>query len=114
MYRLFRKREYTAMPSQLKRRREDMATATLIRNPVSEVEHAIGNIPNVTKIFASRNGNLVSVWTVVDNFDRSVRNNVYEAEREIFASFPGMKFDFNVVPDSDGLDISSAELVYVR
>lgn len=91
-----------------------MVTATLPRNPAHELGHAIGIIPSVTRIFAVRDGNVISVWTVVDRFDRETRFSVYEAERELFSAYPGVKFDFNVVPESEDLDISDAELVYVR
>jgi hypothetical protein len=56
----------------------------------------------------------MSVWTVTDNFDRGVRDRVYKIERDMFANYPGVKFDFRVIRNCEGADISDAELVYVR
>jgi hypothetical protein len=83
-------------------------------NPTRELGHIFGAYPEVKKVFATRDGNCVSVWTVVETFDRSFRNQLYERERDIFAAYPSVKFDFHVIPDSDDVDISEAELIYVR
>jgi hypothetical protein len=91
-----------------------MSTAVLQRNPVQEMPNVLGVFPHVSKIFAIQDGNSISVWTAVDRFDRPARNQIYTAERELFAAYPSLKFDFHVVVDSEGLDIADAQVIYVR
>ena len=91
-----------------------MSTAVLQRHPSQEMPHILGVFSHVTKIFAIQDGNSISIWTAVDKFDRDARNQIYAAERELFAAYPSLKFDFHVVPDSEDLDIADAQLIYVR
>lgn len=90
--------------------------ATLARSPIptQDLAHIFENIQEVTKVFAIREGATVTVWTVVDNFERAIRDRIYDIEREMFAHHSNVKFDFHVIPDCDGVDIADAELVYVR
>ena len=88
-----------------------MATATQTFGPFALAE-TIGSLPHVLKVFASQQGRTVYVWTVVDSFDREVRNRIYSEERNLFASFPGYKFDFNVVEGNQTTMISEAKLVF--
>jgi hypothetical protein len=56
----------------------------------------------------------VSVWTMVEDFDRSVREEVYKAEENVMGLHPEMKFDFHVVKVREHGDISQAALAYHR
>jgi hypothetical protein len=90
-----------------------MATIARVSSPTQEFAHTFEEIPQVTKVFVANEGTSLTVWTVVDNFARHVRDRIYDIERDIFSRYPGTKFDFHVVPDNDGM-ISDAELIYVR
>lgn len=90
-----------------------MTSALIPLSATHELKHFLAQ-PEVTKIFASQDGPLVSVWTVVENFDREVRNRIYAGERALFRAFPNLKFDFLVLEDTGDIDLSDAELVYVR
>ena len=72
----------------------------------------LGQLSHVRKIFALQNGCIVSVWTVVDSFDRDVRNQIYAVERNMYSYFPGIKFDFNVIEGDEETTIPKAKLVY--
>jgi hypothetical protein len=54
-----------------------MAPATISRGfAITSLSEEIGrHIPAVSKIFVDQHGDFVSVWTVVDEFDRSVRES---------------------------------------
>ena len=88
-----------------------MATAVQSFSPHSLAE-TIGGLPHVLKIFVTAQGRTVDVWTVVDCFDRQVRDSIYSAERTLFSNFPGYKFDFNVIEGNETTTISGAKLVY--
>ena len=72
----------------------------------------LGRLPHVRKIFALQNGCVVSVWTVVDSFDREVRDRIYAVERNLFSDFPSIQFDFNVIEGDETTTIPEAKLVY--
>ncbi len=79
-----------------------------------DLAHFLG-APWVTKIFAIREGTTVSVWTMVDDLSREKRDQIYDLERELSNRYRGnIKFDFHIMADSPGVDISGADLVYVR
>jgi hypothetical protein len=90
-----------------------MATLARPSSPAQDLAHTFERIPQVTKVFVAEEGTTVTVWTLVDNFARNVRDQIYALEHEIFLHHPNMKFDFHVVPDCEGL-ISDADLIYVR
>lgn len=73
---------------------------------------ALGRLPHVCRVFALQNGCSVSVWTVVDSFDREVRDQVYAAERNLFSDFPKIEFDFKVIEGDETTTVPEAELVY--
>jgi len=72
----------------------------------------LGKLPHVRKVFAMQNGRSVSVWTVVDSFDREVRDQIYAVERNLFSDFPKIEFDFNVIEGDETTTIPEAKLVY--
>jgi hypothetical protein len=89
----------------------DMATAVQSFSPHSLAE-TVGVLPHVLKIFVAAQGRTVDVWTVVDSFDRDVRDQIYSAERTLFSYFPDYKFDFNVIEGDETATIPGAKLVY--
>ena len=51
----------------------------------------------VEKVYASKIGNVMHVYTVVDAFDNEVRKNIYAREAEIIDEFDYLEFDFDIV-----------------
>jgi hypothetical protein len=94
-----------------------MAPATIAHHfALSSLSEEIGQqIPSVLKVYADQHGDFVSVWTVVEDFDRAVRNTVYEAEEHLMRNHPDMRFDFHVVKYEGQSDIfPSAITAYSR
>ena len=93
-----------------------MATATRAYAPTYQsVLMELGeSVPEVAKVMAIRNGNLVAVWTVIEGFDRSTRDESYAAEREMIDTLPGNRFEFNVIEGDESKMIDHAEVLYVR
>lgn len=89
-----------------------MATAVHQASSPYALAETIGTLPHVIKIFASQQGPVIYVWTIVDSFDRVVRDRIYTMERSVFANFPGIKFDFTVIEGDATATISDAKLVF--
>jgi hypothetical protein len=43
-----------------------------------EIKQIGRSIPAVAKIHASEHGSRISVWTVVEDFSRAIRNEIYD------------------------------------
>jgi hypothetical protein len=97
--------------SPARKDRFDMATAAQAFSPHALAE-TLGTLPHVIKIYAAQEGRNVHVWTVVDSFEREVRDKIYSVERTLFTYFPGYKFDFNVIEGNETTTISQAKLVH--
>src|SRR5205807_10310451 len=98
-------------------RRSNMARDPDTASPVQVLSSlafadTLGQLSHVRKVFALQNGCIVSVWTVVDSFDREVRDRIYAVERNLFSDFPGIQFDFNVIEGDETTTIPEAKLVY--
>ena len=93
-----------------------MAPQTLTRDfTLSCLAEEIGShIPAVVKILADRNGECISVWTVVEPFERSAREEVYRAEEHLMELHPDIKFDFHVVMSHHRSEPPQAALAYAR
>lgn len=94
-----------------------MATAVRVRpsSYSSLLSEVIGHsIPQVVKIAVDRQGDFVSVWTVVEEFSRDVRERVYAGEEQITQEHPDLKFDFHVVRRGSYPDTYSPMVVYSR
>jgi hypothetical protein len=90
-------------------------TPTAYEHPYYRLLIDIGHsVPEVSKILAIKDGNVVSVWTIIEGFDRGVRNRIYSAERDLAGSLSGFKFDFHVLEGTRDADIKDAEVVYTR
>lgn len=90
-----------------------MATVVHTFSPHA-IADAFGVLDHVVKVFVNLQGRSVSVWTVVDSFDRDVRDRIYSAERNLFQAFPEYKFDFRLIEGNEETSISEAKLVYSR
>lgn len=90
-----------------------MATPVQIID-MSAFADLLGGLPHVCKIFALQNGCSVAVWTVVDSFDREVRDQIYEVEGNLFSNFPKIEFDFNVIEGDETTAVPEAKLVYTK
>lgn len=88
-----------------------MATAVQVID-MSAFADALGQLPRVCKVFALQNGCSISVWTVVESFDREVRDQIYAVERNLFSEFPKIEFDFNVIEGDETTAVPEAKLVY--
>jgi hypothetical protein len=61
----------------------------------------VAPIPEVRAVTVSLEREVTLVWTYLTTRDRAAREHVYRAELELMESFPGLTFDFNVVPRPD-------------
>jgi hypothetical protein len=97
------------------------ALPNLVDWPVTQIDSAIGErlgtIPEVERVYVASRGEVLFVWTVTRDFQRSVRNRIYAIEKELFRAFPNIEFDFNVVEASEDTypeDISDAIVAYTK
>jgi hypothetical protein len=93
-----------------------MGTVTISQHfSLSYLADEIGrHIPSVETIFANQHGDFVSVWTVVSDFSRDIRNKVYDAEAALMDMHPDMKFDFHVVKASETFQVPNMTVAYAR
>ncbi len=93
-----------------------MATASRIRpSSFSSSLVDVGrHIPEVVKIAVDQQGDIVSVWTVVEEFSRDVRERVYEGEEQVIHEHPRLKFDFHVVRRGSYPDTYLQSIIYSR
>jgi len=69
----------------------------------------IGSLPHVKTVLVEQNGDRVSVWTVVDDFSRSVRDAIYAAQARLIDEYHRfVRFDFHVIPGDETTRISQA------
>ena len=55
-------------------------------------------IPEVAFVYtAFRSNEIFYVWIVIDEFERAVRQRIYERQRTIIDEFPMFQFDFYVI-----------------
>jgi hypothetical protein len=99
------------------------ALTNLVDWPTTRLDDAtiigsrLGVIPEVERVYVASRGEVLFVWTVTSDFQRSVRNRIYAIEKELFKAFPNDEFDFNVVEageDTYPEDISDAIVVYQK
>lgn len=69
----------------------------------------IGSLPHVKRVLIERNGDRLAVWTVVDDFSRSVRNAIYKAQARLIDDYHRLvRFDFHVITGDEATEISHA------
>lgn len=91
-------------------RKEHMTTAVAeVCFSTDALADEIGVLPHVKKILVAQDGERISVWTVVDDFSRSVRDAVYEAQARLIDNYHRfVRFDFHVIPGDQTTEISRA------
>jgi hypothetical protein len=57
-----------------------------------------GGIPQVRHVLTEWVNGPLLVWIALDNPESSVRKRVYQKELELMDAFPGVDFDFNLIP----------------
>ncbi len=57
----------------------------------------IGQVSNVNKIAYAQCGQLITVWTFVENPSPITLKAIYKLEQKIMHNFPDLSFDFSVI-----------------
>jgi hypothetical protein len=80
----------------------------------SVLSEEIGSLPHVKTVLVEQNGNRLSVWTVVDDFSRSVRDAIYAAQARLIEEYHRfVRFDFHVIPGDETTRISQASPILI-
>lgn len=61
------------------------------------LEQEFARVPEAEAVFASTQGRTLHVWIVVDQFDRAVREKIYEREMSLIDELDSFEFDFNIL-----------------
>ena len=69
--------------------------------PVSPIDvnfaETFGGIDRVEGVFVAPSGDVLSVFTVIDDDDEETYDRIYDRERLLIRRFGGIHFDFNVI-----------------
>jgi hypothetical protein len=69
--------------------------------PVSPIDmnlaETFGGIDRVEGVFVAPTGDVLSVFTVIDDDDEETYDRIYDRERSLIRRFSGVHFDFNVI-----------------
>jgi hypothetical protein len=81
------------------------------------IAFSLGAVPEVQAIFASQQGRVWHIWTVVSESTPEVRKRLYDKEKMILGHFDGATFDFNIIASRERDPIRlvadpSARIVY--
>lgn len=77
--------------------------------PMNAISQEIGRLPHVKAILVEQHGDLLTVWTVVDELGQSVQYPIYDAEARLIDNYHRvLNFDFNVIPGDETTAISGA------
>ena len=103
---------------------EEDTMAVLAEQPIGIYTEAfwIGKqlavVPEVEYVIASRNGNELHFWTIVNCFKNDVRRRIYALEGEVIDRYLDLSFDFHVLPPEAAADFdvnaAGTKLVYMR
>ncbi len=77
---------------------EDLYKQSLVA--LACIREKIGRIQHVKKVAYSPKGQLITLWTFVDDHNPNILRSIYKAEEEIMNAFRDLKFDFTVIFDS--------------
>ena len=91
--------------------------ATGITDHFSEdiLSEALGTLPHVRRILMAQHGSRVAVWTVVDDFELSARNPIYEVQQLLIERYRDrVRFEFHVIPGDDQTTISHATTILTK
>nr|MDO8081864.1 hypothetical protein [Candidatus Freyarchaeota archaeon] len=58
----------------------------------------VSNIPEVEEVYVTTHNEILDIWTVISNNERSTERKVFEAEGKLLETFPDLRFDFLVIP----------------
>ena len=84
-----------------------MSAAPAVADPVVAIEPYLSSLRNVRKVLVSVRANqVIAVCTIIEGFDRDVRNSIYEAERRIIRENPSANFDFHVIQGDQDTEIA--------
>lgn len=61
------------------------------------IGRALSQIPEVEYVLVKEEKTFLSIWTVIDKLDRSVRHQIYSVEFNIMSKFTEFRFDFHVI-----------------
>ena len=69
--------------------------------PVSPIDvnfaETFGGIDRVEGVFVAPSGDVLSIFTVIDDDDEETYDRIYDRERSLIRRFGGIHFDFNVI-----------------
>ncbi len=66
---------------------------------LSCIRQELGSLPHVRKIAYSPKGQLLTVWTFVDDHSEETLREIYKKELEIASAFEDLMLDFTVIFD---------------
>ena len=64
----------------------------------------VRQVPQVSYVYVLPEGQLIHIWTIVDNFDPDICDPIYDIEMEIMYGFPTLEFDFNILGQLGEID----------
>jgi hypothetical protein len=66
----------------------------------TEIAFRLASVPGVKAVYATEydRGQILFVWTVVDERDHDLYSKIYKQEKEIISSNENVQFDFTVLP----------------
>jgi hypothetical protein len=82
------------------------------------IAEEISRVSDVDHIFTAFRNNVFYVWILLERFETTVRESIYEREKVIIDEFPMFDFDFYIVAtekqNPEDLISGSVELVYEK
>ncbi|MBF0566870.1 MAG: hypothetical protein HQK89_16720 [Nitrospirae bacterium] len=83
-----------------------------VSSALSKIREEFRSLPNIRKIASRLEGNLLRIWTFVDDYSITALKPIYKKELEIVDQFPDLIFHFNTIFDPDEDAPINAEVVY--
>lgn len=86
-------------------------TALAEKDMTEIFRHAFSNLSAVSSVEVQRRQEDHTINVTVTDFDRSVRNPIYDRQRELLEQFSDISFHFHVIDDSPNTvsDVTFAE-----
>lgn len=93
----------------LQRERPRAKPAVKASFAIHALSREIASLPHVKAILVEQHGDLLTVWTVVDELSPSVQRPIYDAEARLIDRYhQAVNFDFNVMPGDETTSIAGA------
>lgn len=93
-------------------------TAPEIRSALMHFAHAISEQPQVAEAWSRSDGDLTTIWVLIDDDSIENRRQVFESEQNMMDKFPDLEFDFYVFSSACkatfARDQGDSEQFYVR